>query len=139
MLHIPLNQHLLPFLTPLGHLSVQTESLNGIAKTQKSSRMNRAGGFCKGNGEEWRHHCWGGLNSATPSAHPHSSSTVLLQKGGKTQFPCPCSWLPAHRQYPLCKIMSLHLALLSCLEIIISVTSIQSHSYQVEQCPAVRI
>lgn len=83
MLHIPLNQHLLPSLTPLGHLSVQMESLNGTTKRQKSSKMNWAAGFCKGNWEEWRQHCLANLNSAILCAHPHSSNTVFLQKEGK--------------------------------------------------------
>lgn len=83
MLRIPLNQHLLPSLTPLGHLFAQMESLNGSAKRQKSSRVKRAAVCCTGGGEERRQRCLANLNSAVLCACPRSSSTVLLQKGFK--------------------------------------------------------
>lgn len=78
-------QHLLPWLTSLGPLSVQ--SLNGTAKRQKGSRMNSAAGFSEGNGQQWRQHCQASLNSAILCASPHSRNPVLLHKEGKQILP----------------------------------------------------
>lgn len=105
MLHIPLSNISCPRWPHLG-ISLYKQSLNGIAKRWKGSRMNSAAGFSEGNWEQWRQHCLASLSSAILCAHPHPRNAVLLHKEGK-HFPCLHSWLLAHQQCPLCKTVPL--------------------------------